>query len=641
MTALPSFLIAIGLLIAPGAIIVFAGWRTQRPVLFLLAPGVSIALMAASATLAPFVGVRWSLLPLAAITAVAAAAAFLVGRNAVTSTPPTQRRTNLATLAALVSAGIVQAWQFTRAFGAPENIAQRFDNIVHLNAIRLALDSGDASPFQIGRTSDISFYPNAWHAFTSLIAECSGVDVPIAVNVANLAIVAVLWPASMMALSAVLFRARAAALVATAALTCAFGAFPALFFNWGVLYPNAVGFAMIPAALAGALLVYGSNRGRDRVRSWLLLGTLALGTALGHPNALLAATIFAWLLCAGFAVQDALVDRSPSRRRRALLIFAIGLAICVAFIALARTGDAHSGWQPWGSAAQALGEGVLVSPRGFAPTIVVSFLLLAALVGAVKRPRRITVLLPFLAAIGLFVLAAGVSHGSRLRSFLTNPWYSDPSRFAALLVVAAIPVAVLGALVLFDLARTFVKRNTATRSARIQRVAIASSTALAIAVVFSASFGPNVSMSLAQVREAYTATADALLLSPDERTLIERLPLHVAPSDLVIGSPRTGVSLAYALEGIHVTERHVFGSPSADERFLDQHLRSIDTDPAVCAAVNRVGVGFVLDFGARDVIHPSGAAAYAGVIDLTASAHLALLDSQGPDARLFRIVGCS
>ncbi|EXJ51339.1 DUF6541 family protein [Microbacterium sp. MRS-1] len=640
MTALPAFLIAIALLIVPGAIIVFAGWRAQRTVLYLLAPGLSIALMAASATLAPFVGIRWSVLPLSAVTVVAAAAAFLVGRSAAPSAPPTQRRTDLAGLAALVAAGVVQVWQFARAFGAPDNIAQRFDTIVHLNAIRLALDTGDASPFQIGRTSDISFYPNAWHAFTSLIAECSGVDVPTAVNVANLAIVALLWPASMMALSAVLFRARTAALVATAALTSAFGAFPALFFNWGVLYPNAVGFAMIPAALAGALFVYRCNPGRDRIRNWLLLGTLALGTALGHPNALLAATIFAWLLCTGFAVQDALRERSSSRRWRAVLIFTIGLIVCTAFIALARTGDAHSGWQPWGSAAQAFGEGVLVSPRGFAPTVIVSVLLAAAAIGAARRPHRITFLLPLLAAVGLFVLAAGVAHASRLRSFLTNPWYSDPSRFAALLVIAAIPAAVMGALILFDLARAFVQRRTAHRSARVQGVARASASAVAIAVVFSASVGPNVSTSLGQVREAYTATADALLLSPDERALIERLPAYVEPSDLVIGSPRTGVSLAYALEGIHVTERHVFGSPSDDERYLDLNLRRIDTDPAVCAAVDRVGVDFILDFGARDVIDPSGAAAYSGVIDLTASTHLELVDAQGPDARLFRIVGC-
>lgn len=641
MTALPSFSIAIGVLVVPGAIIVFAGWRTQRPVLFLLAPGVSIALMAASASLAPFVGMRWSLVPLAATTLIGAVLSFLVGRNAVPSAPQTQRRTNLLGLAALVSAGLIQTWQFTRAFGAPENIAQRFDNIVHLNAIRFALDAGDASPFQIGRTSDISFYPNAWHAFTTLIAECSGVDVPVAVNVANLTVVAILWPASMMALSAMLFRARTAALVATAALTCAFGAFPALFFNWGVLYPNAVGFAMIPVVLAGALLVYRSERGRDRVRSWLLLGTLALGTALGHPNALLAATIFAWLLCTGFAVQEAVDNPSSSSRRRALLVFAIGLAACMAFIAIARTGDAHSGWQPWGTVAQAFGEGILVSPRGFAPTIVVSLLLVAAFVGAARRPRRLTFLLPFLAAVGLFVLAAGVSHGSRLRSFLTNPWYSDPSRFAALLVVAAIPTAVLGALIVFDLARAFVKRRTAMRSGRVRRVVLASTTAVAVVAVFGASLGPNVSASLGQVREAYTATADSLLLSPDERTLIERLPLYVMPTDLLLGSPRTGVSLAYALEGIHVTERHVFGTPSEDERFLDQNLRAIETDPAVCAAVDRVGVDFVLDFGARDVIDPSGAAAYSGVIDLTPSAHLELIDSQGPDARLFRIVGCN
>ncbi len=617
-----------------------AGWGVRRLRHLLLAPAASIALIAASATIAPFAHLPWSWVPLALVTLIAASCAFAVGRRARDRVRPTSRPTWLAGVGAFITAALIITWQFARAFGAPENIAQRFDNIVHLNAIRLALDSADASPFEIGRTSDIGFYPNAWHALTTLTAQLSGADVPTAVNVANLAFVAVLWPASMMALSAVLFSGRTAALVASAALSTGFGAFPALFFNWGVLYPNAVGFATIPATLATLVTALRAAPGRDLLRSILLLGLMALGTALGHPNALLAATIFGSLLCAGLVVRDAVLAPSRSTWRRAIAVTVLGGAISLLFIALARTGAEHSGWQPWQTPAQAFGEGVLASPRGYAPTIIVAVLLLAGIISSVVRPRGIPYVLPFAAAVTLFVLASGFPVENRLRGFLTNPWYSDPNRFAALLAVTAVPVAVLGSLLITDAVRAALLRTQPPLSATAYRSLSAVAAIGATAIVFSVGTGPNVSSALSQVREAYTSTPEALLLSPDERALIDRLDQHLSPGDLIIGSPRTGVSLAYALAGFHVTERHIFGSPSEDDRFLDSHLRDIGVDPAVCQAVGRVGVDYVLDFGPRDVIDESGAAAYAGVIDLEPSEHLVLVDSQGPDARLFRVEGC-
>ena len=635
ISAVPSYLVAVLVLILPGAAVVASGWGVRSPQRLLLVPAISATLAAAASTLAHFVGLRWNLLPLALLTLVVVGIGLLLRRGTGADPAPAGRRTLLTAALALVATAGVMTVMFARAFGSPENIAQRFDNIVHLNAIALAVKNGDASGFQIGATSDIGFYPNGWHAITTLVVELTGSSIPVAVNGANLAFVSVLWPASIMALVGALFAQRRTAYIAAAALSTGFGAFPALFFNWGVLYPNLVGYAMLPAALSTVVTALDDRGPRALTRALLLVALLAGGVFLGHPNAFLALLAFAAAVVIGILSVRAF----EARTRRSVLgvgvaVAGFGLVMAVLW-SIFRTGAEHSGWAPWQNLAQAAGEGLLASPRGFTPTIVAVVLLAAGAVAAARRPRWLPVLAVFGVAVVLFMVVSGLRIDSPVRQALTNPWYNDPNRLAALLPLAAIPVATLGALAIVDTARRWATRWSLPRWTRVTAAVVA------VIAVFSVVLGPNVRIALAQVHEAYAYTDNALILSDDEHALLERLDDETPGDALIIGSPRTGTSLALALADREVTQRHVFGSPSPELLFLNTHLRDIDTDPAVCSTVDKLGIDYVLDFGRRDVIDDSnGATAYDGIQDLVPSAHLVLVDSQGPEARLFRIEGC-
>ncbi|MDQ1122957.1 DUF6541 family protein [Microbacterium trichothecenolyticum] len=632
--AVPSYLVVAAVLIVPGLAVIVAGWGWRSPQRLLLAPAVSTTITAAAASVAPLIGLRWNLLPLALLTLVVVGVALVLRRVAGTDAAPAGRRIGLAVLLPLAAAAGVNAVMFARAFGSPENIAQRFDNIVHLNAIALGLREGSASPFQIGSTSDIGFYPNGWHALTTIGAELTGSGVPVAVNGANLAIVSILWPASTMALAGAFFAQRRTAFVVAAALSTGFGAFPALFFNWGVLYPNLVGYAMLPATLAVVVTALAERSAPALVRSALLIVLLAGGTFLGHPNAFISLLFFAAaVVVTAFAVRAA-TERTP---RAVLHLGVVSGAFVVAIagtVAVFRTGAEHSGWSPWQEFSQALGEGIFVAPRGFGPTFVVSALLLMGFVAVARRPRLLPVLTPFAVAIALFAISSGLRIDHPLRQIVTNPWYNDSNRLAALLPLVAIPVATLGALVVVDLVRTWGRRR------RLPAWTGVAAAGVAVVAVFSVALGPNVRIALGQVHEAYAYTDNSLILSSDEEALLERLDDETPSDALIAGSPRTGTSLALAFADRRVTQRHVFGSPSEQQLFLNQHLRDIDTDPAVCRAVDDIGIDYVLDFGTQDVIDPAGAAAYSGIQDLAPNAHLVLVDSQGPNARLFRIEGC-
>jgi hypothetical protein len=633
----PALIVAACLATIPGVAVVFAGWRRRRPGLYFLAPAVSIAIIAVAAVAAPIIGLGWSPIPVLCLTVLAAVSAYLIGRRSPDTAPErwTAPAAMIVITAALVAA-VLLGWRLATTFGSPQNISQTFDAIVHLNTVAFAIDTSNASALHIGATSDIPFYPNGWHAFTALVATMTGVSVPAAVAVANIAIGAIVWPASCLALTWALLGPRIAALVATAALATGFGAFPLLLLDFGVLYPNTVAYAALPAGVAAAVFAIEARIApAERVRRGLLAVALAGGIALCHPNALLALMAFfaviagrRWIVAAARAT-DLRVRVTASAGVAALIVTGVALWL------FSRTNEEMSRWGPWQTAGQALGEALSGAPRQYPVTIIVCALIVSGLIVVARHPVYVDVALPFAAAVVLFIAAAGVNVDNPIREFLTNPWYNDPYRLAALLPAATIPVASLGAATIAESLGRAIAR--VRRPATVRPVG-----ALALAAIaFSVAWGPNVTHAAEMARGNYLSTPESRLLDTDEQELLDRLPELVDEDAVIVANPWTGASLAYALAEREVLEKHAYGIRTPDEVYLDGNLADINDDPAVCEAVNRVGAEYVLDFGDRNVFDNPGAGTdHEGLNNLEPGDHLVLVGETGPDARLFRIEGC-
>jgi hypothetical protein len=628
-----AFAAVIGVLIIPGLLVRLAGWGTGSLTMYFLVPAISISILSVASNVAHLVGLGWSLLPVAILTAVACAVAALLRRWA---RPEDRHPAHLGVLAGfggLAAATTVITLQLMYVFVGPDNISQTFDNIVHLNAIRGALNAGDASAFQIGSTSDIAFYPNGWHSVVTLVSEISGAGVPVAVNAANIGIGAFAWPASAIALSSTFFHSRPVALASTAALSTGFGAFPIMLFMFGVLYPNVTGYAILPAGIAAIVLLWRSSSRADRVRNAILLLLLCGGIGLGHPNAFLALYAIGAAVSIVYLTKRALRGSGQrlwwSTASAALVLSAGGMALW----RLSETPYSMSRWGPWQTAAQSVGEALLLTPRQYPVTIVTAVLVVAGIVTIVRHPARIDVATPFLVAATLFVFASGVGVGNPLREILTRPWYHDSYRLAALLPIAGIPLATLGVLAIFNLVRTRILRRAPT-------IACVSLATLTLVALFLVAIGSNVTHIARDARSSYTMDRGSPLLTPDERALIDRLPDITTTDDLIAGSPATGTSLAFALADRPVMEYHIFGSRTEIELYLDENLNRIEDDPRVCAAIRETGVTHVLDFGGSGVANIDANVNHPGIHDLQPSSHLVLVDSEGPDARLFRVEGC-
>jgi hypothetical protein len=278
---------------------------------------------------------------------------------------------------------------------------------------------------------------------------------------------------------------------------------------------------------------------------------------------------------------------------------------------------------------------VLASPHSFSITLVSAALIVVGLVAAAFRPRRITVIVPFAVALFMFVLVSGTGY-SFFRDMVTNPWYNDSFRLAALLPAAAIPVATLGAVTVVDVAALLARRWSLPKALRTTGAVIAAG-----ALFSTLGAGPDIQDAVAWGRGAYVLDHGSALLTSDELKLIDRLDETTPPDALILGNPWTGTSLAYALADRPVVEKHVFGARTPDELYLERHLRNIDSDPRVCEALSRVGATYILDFGSQNVFNsPSAGTDHAGMNDLPPSQHLTLIDSEGPKARLLKVTGC-
>lgn len=639
--ALPVMVASL-LVMAPGLTVMLAfGARGLR--LWGWAGPAGVTVVSIAAVLAPFLHVPWSLLPVMATTLILSACVFavriLVLRSAKTpflSKTRTEASPGRWGVVALAIAGALIGAQMLMVVGAPENLSQTFDNVFHLNAIRFAVDNANASPLFIASMTSgggpAGFYPSGWHAFGSLVVLTTSVSVPVASNAVMIVFAALVWPAAVLLLARELGITSRFGIVAAGATAAAFPAFPLLVVEYGVLYPFMMGVSILPAVLAAVVAFAFPAQKEGRLGPALLIVGFLPGLAVAHPGALVAALAFSLGPLSVAAIRG--LSGSTVGRR----VFIIGCAVvyAVGFVfawsVLRPEADARS-WKTHETVAQAIGEVIAVAPW-YAPVNMLMAILVAAGLYVLLRRRRVTdlsALVVFAIALILYVAVSGLPYPD-WRDAIVGPWYNNAPRLAALLPVVWVPLAAWGAELLWGVVHRWQRR----RASHVQR-ANRFAAALAMIVLIVVPQTTSMRQAVESAGELYRFTDDAPLLSSDERALIERLPEHVPDDATIVGSPWTGVALAYALVGRKVLMPHMLTATSEEANLINDELTDATPGSDVCRAVLDLNAGYVLDFGAQEVhydTHP-----YAGLTKLRTSEAVELVDSEG-SARLYRVVAC-
>ena len=661
LATIPLLLFAVVLAFGPGYAM---GWALRVPARLRVfyAPLLTFALVAVSAIVLGKTGIAWSLISFVLVAAVMVAAAaglmWLVGRRwpalASASWPGNDVPVAWPVVGAVLGGFLVLHMTEDMVYG-PEAFSQSLDNSFHMNAIRWIQEHGDASSLTLGAVAaanqEPTFYPAGWHDFVSLIYSTTGTSIATATIVTVLLASGILWPCSLVALSLSIPKLRRLQALAIPAMICGFAAFPGLLLRWGVLFPNLLGYALLPSFVA--LMVYLVQvmvRGEYAALLSLCLAALVgvAGLALVHPNAVVSAMVFALpLVLAG--VAWIVRSRELASRQKWVRSALLGLVIlgCVGAWWFLRPGaSASNTWEPMLTEGEALYQFLFLGLENgnqlgdtFNPSHVVGFLALWG-VGYLLYKRRNLWLIASWALIGyLWIIAATVPRGD-FRLLMVGPWYTDHFRLAALVVFPSVLLAGigLGGAVegLFVRIMHAIPRD---KQVKVAPALMGASMVLVLVVAGLTSRVPSVQETTLAVSKEYRVTPSSVVVTQDELNVINEIPKIVPKGDTIVNNPWDGSPFIYALADRHLTSYHFEFQTSPKYAAIINDLKDAATNPEVCREVTQYRAYWYVHMENQLNFGPDAQKNYDALVEASATDLMTPVYSSGPVV-LYRITAC-
>lgn len=661
----PPMMTAAAILFIPGMLLSFA-LGARRFLMVALAPLCSTALIGISGIAGGMLQVAWGLPLLLAVTGSSSLLAFGI-RSAfrqrlipVQQPSGTLRSRGLPIVVALlIPAFLITKW-LLESIGSPDSFSQAYDNVFHLNAIQYIVQTGNASSLTLGQMispeKTIAIYPSAWHSFCALLVQLTGVSVFVAENVITVAVCAVVWPLSCVAMVRALVGWQALPVIGAGVLAAGFWAFPFQLVQRGPLFPNVLSYAILPVAIvivAGLVGVW-QQRLLDKLAlsGFLLVGMAALFTA--QPNgftALLAISLpmfaFHWM-----GHMWPLIKSKASIHRIGLFGLG-GLAGAAAFALLWRALIIpFQQWTPTRSITQAAGDIMSGGLLGGSPTWIASILAAAGIVAVLVQRRGHWLIGAFLAVSILYVAASAIPSGP-LRHILVGSWYEDSPRLAALVPIVTLPLAVQGLVALEKMAAVGLQAaGSSLKSLNVFEIpnftqtsvpAMSTTLMLAAALLVPASSGLNqtsITFITPPISQSWGAEEGDTWISHDQNKLMQRLD-QIVPSDAVIAvNPFNGGSLAYAISGHKVSQYSLSSGPRGDVDLLSKAIANRASIQDVCSLSKKTGIRYILDFGPTYLRSYQAALLYPGFVNVGRRPYVTLIDREG-DAKLYEISVCA
>jgi hypothetical protein len=608
-SAVPVIAACVAIMYVPGLLSTYAlglrgiaAWAT--------APIVPITVAAVSAIIAPSLGMRLSiwvlLVPSLVIAAIIALVSYLLRRRWPARQADGRQFTYavLGGLAGALAIGVVTAkWAITKA----DNFSATFDSVFHYHVLAYIADTGNGSALSVGTLAvpgvKPSFYPVAWHDLAAILQTMTGASVPTAGNVITVVIALLIWPLSCVLLARQLFGPAKLAVGVTAALSLAFPAFPWTLMGYGVLWPNMLGLALVPAGLAVVMSI--ANLAKQdaigRSRAWLILPVMLLATAVSHPNALFSLAVLTIPLLATWLFVWVRDQHRAGRTVRGLVI---GAAMVVAAAVIAKfvneipmvNAIKVTRWPAFENVSQAVGEVVMNATNRKAAAWLLSIVVVIGIVSCIRQRSRRWLVAGHVLSGALFVVAAGINSDDT--AFLTGFWYNDSWRLAAMVPITGVPLAAIGVLAI-----TVAIRNKVAALPRIKLPERATSRAVlapALVALFAiVTVGYYAGEKATFIEGSYYQLdgggSSQNLVTKDKVALMMDAQKIVPEDALVAANPFTGATALWPLADRRLLIPNL--DPlmmTPDQAYLARNLIFADRDPKVCELVDKFNVQYLL-----------------------------------------------
>jgi hypothetical protein len=616
-----------------------------------IAPPVSITLVAVGGIVAPVIGLRWSLgallLFLAPTALGSAAIGWLLRRDGrVRSPQPERSRTQIGAVVGVLAGGLSTAVAMALSIRSFAGVPAQPDTAYHLGQIRHMLQTGDISSLHAGgflSNRPNGFYPAAFHGVATTGAQLVHVQPIVAANIVSILAGGLLWTSGCVLLARQAFGAHGATLAVAGLVSASFTAMPFLISGYGVLWPNVLGMAMVPALLGCLLSVVGlaTDDAVGRPRGVLAILFVLPGLFFAHPNSVATLGLVGFVIVAGAALAW-VVRRGRQQPVAATLAVLALLAPPLLWVAaqsihrIAIVADVHTDSPPDETKLRALTEMVLNNPRFGAPLWMTSALVVVGFVVALRSAT--TRWIPAVHVVTWLVFVGVAAYQNNLTQLVTGFWYNTSPRLAAITVIPGFLLATLGLVWASHLVDRLVRRAAPAAYRRSSPVMV---TAGVLAAYVVLSGGNNVLSQQGRLEPFYRPKdPNQALLSQTGAKALERLAPKITPGRLVATNPWRGTSLLYALTGRKV----LFPTPTAaglspQHALVAEQLANAANRPDVCAAVRDLEVAYVITGGTNFMPNRAGLSNYPGVDQVAGAPGFVEVARSGPYT-LWRVATC-
>lgn len=626
MFFLASVLTAIMALFIPGLLILSA-LTSNWFVSLTCAPPVSVAVLVLTGIVMSVASLGGPLL-LLTIATLASLVIYLASRKvkryaANRNLPFDDAKTLFGVALYVITAGFFTYFIFIRNLPSSTAFVQYDDNMTHLGAIKSMIDGGSLNIFASNAYSATAYtevpaypsgyYPAAYYLITSIAGSIPGVITSTAENATNIAFTITCFPLGMCALIDCLINRKdkwhhwAAASV----LACAFIAFPLRMLTVHGAFPNFGAFCLTPSLCAIFIRMLNQilEQNSSAVPSALGFVLASIGTAATHPNAIFfASVILLPYLIINFIPKliDEKIGSSESAGRLARAIqFGTAAVYVFAWVLLNRSnvlaGIVQFNWS-WSMTVIEKIKALITCSYYFG----VEQLPLAVLVaigaasGIWSRYNR-WVVISYLLCCALFCF--GAVDSKLVKQLAIGFWYTDPERIAAMVSIAAVPIAAIGLSTSLNfIQRLLFRFVSASQTNRRSRI-VANVLTLFVLVILLYNTGDlwpsdgqasQWTAAMGQVKGVYNSESFQPY-SKVEQAFVEKVKDYLPTNTLVINFPYDGSIFSYPINNLNVYYKaKSLNNETAESQLVRTRLNRIAVDSEVQNAVQRIGAKYVL-----------------------------------------------